>query len=159
MSAHWCIGLKPTSCEGRYLLTTMHQQLSKACKWLDDNLKELFSEYIPQFQTFTPIEGYKYPKRGDKPRFSNQLSTYANQLCTLHPSTNPQESSQTNQWNKSPLHTKTWPFVFDTDEYPALQQQKAKRTQTGETKYLEHVTKAQKALQPSTANPNVTNYL
>jgi len=84
----------------------MHQQLSKAHKWLDNNLKELFSEYIPQFQTFTPIKGYEYPKRGDRLRFSNQLGTYADQLCTLHPSTNPQESSQTDQ--KTNLHyTKT----------------------------------------------------
>jgi len=60
--AEWCIGLEPTNQEGRYLLTTMHKQLSEARKWHDDNLEELFLEYIPQFQTFTTIEGYAYPK-------------------------------------------------------------------------------------------------
>jgi len=159
MDAEWCIGLEPTDREGRYLLTTTYQQLSEAREWLDDNLEELFSEYIPQFQTFTPIEGYEYPKRGDKPRFSNQLGTYADQLRTTHTSTNPQDSSQTNQWNKSPIHknrpNKPRPFSFDAAEYPELQQQQAKRTQTGTIKSTEQATKAQQTTTQPTANHNV----
>jgi len=161
MSADWCLGIEPTDCKGRYLLTTMLQELSEAHEWLDDNLKELLSEYIPQFQTFTPIEGYEYPKRGDKPRFSNQLGTYAYQLQTLHPSTNPQDSNHTDQWNRSPLHkhcpTKTQPFTFDTNKYPALLQNKAKWTQTGDIKTPDKAPQTQTVQASSTVNPNVIN--
>jgi len=66
-SAEWCQGLEPTDREGRYLRLTTQQDVKEARAWLDDNLEELFTEYIPQYQTFTPIEGYDYPKRGDKP--------------------------------------------------------------------------------------------
>jgi len=137
---------------------TTHQQLSKARKWLDDNLEELFTEYIPQFQTFTPIKGYDYPKRGDKPHFSQQLGTYADQLCILHPSMNSQDARQFDQWNKSPLHKhhpyKTRTFTFDTKEFPSLAQQKAKQTQTGEVKLPEQTQQGQ---QPSTNNTNIIN--
>jgi len=78
--ATWCHGFEPTNHEGRYLIVTTYQQLSEAREWLDDHLEKLFTEYIPKFQTLSPIEGYDYPKRGDKPRFSHQLRTYANQL-------------------------------------------------------------------------------
>jgi len=86
ISANWCHGLKPMDHKGRYLLLTTHHQLSKVHEWLDDNLKELFTKYIPEFQPFTPIKGYKYPKRGDKLQFSHQLSTYVDQLCSLYTS-------------------------------------------------------------------------
>jgi len=62
MNAEWCIGLKPTNRKGCYLLLTTCQQLNKARDWLDENLEKLFTEYIPQFQVFTPIDRYNYPK-------------------------------------------------------------------------------------------------
>jgi len=62
LSAEWCHGLEPTDREGRYLLITTHQELSEAHEWLDNNLEEMFVEHIPQFGTFTPIEGYDFPK-------------------------------------------------------------------------------------------------
>ncbi len=67
LSTEWCQGLEPTDHEGRYLLITTHQELSEAREWLDDNLEEMFVKHIPQFGTFTPIEGYDFLKQGDKP--------------------------------------------------------------------------------------------
>jgi len=44
-----------------YLFTT-YQQIAEACKWLDENLEQLFVEYFPNYGTFIPIEGYDFPK-------------------------------------------------------------------------------------------------
>jgi len=62
LSADWCHGFEPTNCKGRYFLITTHPQLSEARQWLDENLESLFTEHIPQYQTFKPIKGYEYPK-------------------------------------------------------------------------------------------------
>jgi len=140
-SAEWCQGLEPTDREGRYLLLTTQQEVKEAREWLDDNLEELFTEYIPQYQTFTPIEGYDYPKRGDKPRFSHQFGSYAEHLRAIYtPSTTTTETEITDtKWNKSPIH-KNRPqpvrtFNFDSEqEYPELPAKKAKRTQSGDQK-------------------------
>jgi len=142
LSAEWCHGFEPTNREGRYLLITTHQQISKACQWLDENLEELFTECIPQYQKFTPIEGYDYPKRGDKPRFSHQLGTYADQLRALYTNSPSSNTTDDKQWNKSPLnkprHPNTRTLTFDTDEYPELPKQKhAKRNQNGNPKQPE----------------------
>jgi len=67
LSADWCHGLEPTDHEGRYLLITTCQELSEACDWLDNDLGDMFVKHILQFGTFTPIEGYEFPTRGDKP--------------------------------------------------------------------------------------------
>jgi len=80
LSAKWCHGLEPMDHKGRYLLITTYQELSEACKWLDENLEELFTEYIPQHHTIPPIAGYDFPKQGDKPCISHQLGMYADQL-------------------------------------------------------------------------------
>jgi len=66
-NAEWCVGLEPTNREGRYLLLTTSQQLNEARDWLDKNLEKIFTEYIPQIQAFTSVDGYDYLKRGDKP--------------------------------------------------------------------------------------------
>jgi len=141
LSADWCHGFKPTNCKGRYFLITTHPQLSEACKWLDENLKSLFTEHIPQYQTFKPIKGYEYPKWSDKPWFSHQLGTYADQLRTLYTSS-PSSISKDTQWNKPPINKTRRPdnrtLTFDTDEYPELpQQKKPKRNQNGEQKLPE----------------------
>jgi len=83
--AEWYLGLEPTNCKGQYLLLTTHQQVQEARNWLDKNPEALFIKYITQYQTFTPIKGYDYPKRGNKPRFSHQLGNYANHLCAIYP--------------------------------------------------------------------------
>jgi len=83
----------------------------------------MFAKYIPNYGKFTPMEGYKFPKRVDKPRFSNQLSTYVDQLQTLYPNLTSNVTTSTNKWNHSPLHkNKHTPrtLIFETDEYPAL---------------------------------------
>jgi len=66
VSAESCHSIKPTECKGRYLLITTYQQLTEASNWLDKNLKQLFVKYCPNYSTFTPINGYEYPKRGNK---------------------------------------------------------------------------------------------
>jgi len=100
--AEWCLGLEPTNCEGWYLLLTTHQQVQEACNWLDKNLEALFTEYIPQYQTFTPIDGYDYPKWGDKPQFSHQLGNYADHLRAIYtpPSATTTTTNTKTKWNK-----------------------------------------------------------
>jgi len=80
LCADWCHGLEPTDSNGKYLLLTTVRQVSKACKWIDDNLEEMFTEYLPQHGIFSPIKGYEFPKHGDKPHYSSQLGTYTNKL-------------------------------------------------------------------------------
>jgi len=46
-SADWHYRLEPTDTEGEYYLITTHHQVAEACKWLDENLKEMFTKYIP----------------------------------------------------------------------------------------------------------------
>jgi len=133
-SAEWCLRFEPTNCKGRYLLITTHQQLSKAQEWLDEHLEKLFTEYIPQFQMFTLVEGYAYPKQGDKPHFSLQLGTYADQLCKLYTPMEISPKTVDTQWNKSPIHkwqiNPTHTLAFDTEEYPKLPKKQPKWTQT-----------------------------
>jgi len=152
-SADWCYGFELTDHEGQYLLVTTHHELSEAREWLDDHLEQLFTEYIPKFQTFMQIDGYEYPKRGDKPRFSHQLGTYADQLHTLYAVTVTNKTTDT-KWNKSPIHknntTTNRTFDFNTEEYPALPTKKAKHNQTGEPKPQEPKT------QPITEAMNLT---
>jgi len=84
----------------------MTQQLTEAQEWLDNNLEAMFTEHIPHYRNYTLIEGYEYPKHADKPQFSTQLGTYADQLQTLYPAApTSDQTNQTNrmQWNKSPL--------------------------------------------------------
>jgi len=136
LSADWCIGLEPTDIEGKYLLVTTKAQLSEARNWLDNNLEEMFVEYIPKYTTFQPIEGYEFPIRADKPRFSNQLGNYADKLRATATS-NPNKPATHRAWNRSPLKPNPSAhrnFTFEIEEYPALQQSKAKRTNTGTTK-------------------------
>jgi len=136
--AEWCMGFEPTDCKGRYLLITTHQQLPKAREWLDKHLEILFTKYIPQFQTFTPVEGYAYPKRGDKPRFSTQLGTYADQLRNLYTPMETNQETTNTKWNKSPIHKRqtnpTLTLSFATEEYPKLPKRQTKRTQSGSPK-------------------------
>jgi len=135
-SAEWCHGFEPTDREGRYHLITTYQELSEAREWLDNRLEPLFTEYIPQSQVFTPIEGYEFPTRGDKPRFSSQLGTYADQIRKIYAKPPTSATSNEIQWNKSPIfklrqynHTLT----FDTDEFPELPKKKnPKQTKTGD---------------------------
>jgi len=141
LSAEWCHGFEPTDREGRYFLITTYPELTEAREWLDENLESLFLEHIPQYKTFTPIEGYEYPKRSDKPRFSHQLGTYADQLCTLYTSS-PSSISKDTQWNKPPANKIHRPnnriLTYDTDEFPELpQQKKPKHNQNGEQKLPE----------------------
>jgi len=121
LSAEWCRGLEPTDYEGWYLPITTCQDLSEACEWLDDHLKPLFTNYIPQAQSFTPIEGHPFPTQGDKPCFSEQLGTYADHLCQIYPSTNHSDTPTKPQWNKSPIskpHHYNHTLTYDTDEFP-----------------------------------------
>ena len=142
LSAEWCHGLEPTDSVGKYFLITTNHQLSEAREWIDDNFEELFTEYLPRFGTFSIVEGYDHPKRGDKPLFSNQLGTYADKLRSLYPATTDKTTNQTKKWNKSPLHKNrnniNRTLIFDTDEYPALSTSKPnpKRTQQGDRKPL-----------------------
>jgi len=99
LSAKWCHSLEPTKREGRYLMITTHQQIAEAQEWLDENLEQLFVDYLPNYRQLTPIEGYAFPKRGDKPRFSHQLGTYSDQLCKQYTNENQETSPNTKQWN------------------------------------------------------------
>jgi len=122
LNAEWCHGLESTEREGRYLLITTHSQIAGAREWLDENLESLFVDYLPNFGNFNPIEGHAFPTRGDKPRFSHQLGTYADQLKKLYTSNSSEESIPMKQWNRSPIHrppTKR-SFNFTEKEYPAL---------------------------------------
>jgi len=138
LSADWCYRLKPTDSEGKYLMITTIQQVSEAHKWIDGNLEELFTEYLKQFGTFSPMEGYGHPKHGNKPCFSSQLGTYADTLQSLYPKTTGNTSNQTNKWNRSPLHkhcnNTNCTLVFDMDKYPALSKPNPKCTQQGDLK-------------------------
>jgi len=119
LNAEWCHGLEPTGREGRYLLITTYSQIAAAREWLDKNLESLFVDYLPNYGTFNPIEGHAFPTRGDKPRFSHQLGTYADQLKKLYTTNDSEESSPTQQWNRSPIHhppTKR-SFNFTENEY------------------------------------------
>ena len=155
LSAEWCHGLEPTDRAGCYLLITTTQQLTEAREWLDDNLETMFTEHIPHYGDYTPFEGYEYPKRADKPRFSAQLGTYADQLRTLYPAAPTSDHTDQNnrtQWNKSPLKHQqrtnvTKEFVFKPDEHPALPDKSTKRTNTGDKKTKDHN-------QPPTASNN-----
>jgi len=44
----WFHGLEPTDIDGKYYLITTKHQMSEACKWLNDNLEDMFIEYIPK---------------------------------------------------------------------------------------------------------------
>jgi len=155
--AEWYLGLEPTNCKGQYLLLTTHQQVQEARNWLNKNPEALFTKYITQYQTFTPIKGYDYPKRGNKPRFSHQLGNYANHLCVIYtpPSVTTTTDNTKTKWNKSPL-SKTWPhtacsFNFESkQEYPALPTKKAKRMHTSDQKPTETAI-------PTTAIPTTSN--
>jgi len=103
LMAKWCLGLELTAKEGWYLLITTMVQIAEACQWLDDNLEGLFTKHIPSYVKFDPIDGYPYPKRADKPRFSHQLGMYADCLKTLYQKPAQEEQQETNQWNKSPI--------------------------------------------------------
>jgi len=154
-SAEWCHGFELTNRKGRYLLVTTHHQLSEAQEWIDDHLEKLFTEYIPKFQTFLLIEGYEYPKHRDKPRFSHQLRTYANQLHTLYTVTTTNKITDT-KWNKLPIHKNNTntnhTFNFNTEEHPALPTKKAKWNQAGEPKPQEPKTQSiTKAMNLTTA--------
>jgi len=132
LSAEWCHGFEPTDREGRYLLITTHHQIAEAREWLDENLEKLFVDYLPNYGKFIPIEGYAFPKRGDKPRFSNQLGTYADQLRKQYIPENQEEKSTTTQWNRSPLSRQApkRSFHFEEKEYPELTTtQKTQKTQ------------------------------
>jgi len=136
VSTDWCHGLEPTDTKGKYLLVTTKSQLSEAHTWLDNNLEDMFVEYIPKYMTFQPIEGYEFPIRTNKPRFSNQLRTYADKLRAMATS-NPNKPSTQQAWNRSPLKPNPsthWNFIFEIEEYPALQPSKTKHTNTGATK-------------------------
>jgi len=80
LSADWCHGLEPTNSNGKYLLMTTVRLVSEVHKWIDDNLEEMFTKFLLQYGTFSPIEGYEFPKHGNKPRYSSQLGTYADKL-------------------------------------------------------------------------------
>jgi len=80
LSANWCHGLEPTNSNGMYLLITTVRQVPKVCKWIDDNLEEMLTKFLPQYGMFSPIKGYKFPKCSNKPRYSSQLGTYAGKL-------------------------------------------------------------------------------
>jgi len=70
-----------------------------------------------------PMEGYGFPKCGDKPQFSTQLGTYVDKLCTLYPSQTLNGNRTDNKWNWSPLHKNKQvlqTMTFDTNENPAL---------------------------------------
>jgi len=75
-NADWCHRLKPTNTKGKYYLMTTYHQLAKACKWIDTNFEDMFAKYIPNYGKFTPMEGYKFPKRVDKPWFLPQNLSY-----------------------------------------------------------------------------------
>jgi len=124
LNAEWCHGFEPTESKGKYFLITSIQQLSEAHEWLDGNLEGLFIKYIPQFGSFTPSEGYAFPKQGDKPKYSGQLGTYADKLQTLYPNTPQTMHQSATKWNKSPLHkthtTTPQTLVFTPEEYPNL---------------------------------------
>jgi len=104
LSADWCHGLEPTDSNGKYLFLTTIKQVPKVHEWIDDNLKEMFTKYLPKYSTFFPVEGYKFPKCGNKPHFSSQLGTYADKIKSLYPSISATTTAQTNKWNQSPLH-------------------------------------------------------
>jgi len=148
LSAEWCHGIEPTDRTGRYLLITTYQQIAEAREWLDENLEKLFIEYLPEYGTFTPIEGYTFPKRGDIPRFSHQLGTYADQIRKQY-TPNPQEDQSANkQWNRPPINryaTKR-SFNFDEETHPEL----PKKTKNQPTKTPQHTTS------PNQPIPNVT---
>jgi len=124
LNAEWCHGFEPTNSKGKYFLITSIQQLSEAHEWLDGNLEGLFIKYIPQFGSFTPSEGYAFPKQGDKPKYSRQLGIYADKLQTLYPNTPQTKHQSATKWNKSPLHkthtTTPQTLVFTPEEYPNL---------------------------------------
>jgi len=122
LSTEWCLGLEPTMNEGCYLLITTYQHLTAAREWPDENLEPLFAEYILNYNKFTPIKGYEYPKCGDKPQFSNQLGTYADKLCNQYPIDTTKVNKIQKQWNRSPLHrTKhSNAFNFHATKYPEL---------------------------------------
>jgi len=102
MSAEWCHGIEPTDQIGHYFLITTRQQLHKAQEWLDDNLEDMFTEHIPRYNTFDPIEGYPFPKRTDKMQVNAKLGTYANLLHGKY-TANSNEPTNLTKWNKSPL--------------------------------------------------------
>jgi len=114
--------------------------LSEAWHWLDNNLEAMFTKHILQYGAFILINGYAFPKRGDKPRFSTQLGTYANQLHTMYPTGNPNEPEQQTKWNKSPIkqnQTVNRACVFNEEEYPKLQTAWSKWTNTGQSQSQE----------------------
>ncbi len=122
LMAKWCLGLEPTAKEGWYLLITTMVQIAEARQWLDDNLEGLFTKHIPSYAKFDPIDGYPYPKRADKPRFSHQLGMYADCLKTLYQQPAQEEQQETNQWNKSPIkklnRTKCEPSILRNRNTP-----------------------------------------
>jgi len=127
MSADWCQGLKPTNQISWYFLITTRQQLNKAREWLDSNLKDMFLEHIPRYNTFEPIKGYPYLQRANKPQFHMQLGTYANLLWmqyTVNPNKPPDQMEQI----PSPKDPIPNPKDFD------IQQQRIPRTYKLQTK-------------------------
>jgi len=137
MSAEWCHGMEPTDQIGRYYLITTRQQLNEARKWLDDNLEDMFTEHIPRYNTFDPIDGYPFPKRADKTQVNAKLGTYADLLRGKYTAT-PDETTNQKKWNKSPLPKNRSPiqksFVFDEAGHPELTSTAPKRNQNGAPK-------------------------
>jgi len=134
--------LETTDSDGKYLLLTTVQQVSKVQEWIDKNIEEMFIEYLPQYCNFSPVEGYDYPKCGDKPHFSSQLGTYADKLWLLYPRTSDNATAQTNKWNQLPLHKNchntNGTLIFDTDKYPTLSKSNPKCTQQGDPQLQSH---------------------
>ncbi len=112
--------------------------MSEAREWIDNNLEAMFTKFLPKYGTFPLVEGYEYPKCGDKPRYSSQLGTYADKLRALYPTTQTNDKGNKNKWNRSPLHktrnTQPSTLIFDTDEYPTLTKPNPKHTKTREAK-------------------------
>jgi len=103
-NADWYHGLEPTDTKGKYYLIMTYHQLAEACEWIDTNFEDMFAKYIPNYGKFTPLEGYKFPKRVDKPQHSNQLSTYADQPQNLYPTPTTKANTSPNKWNHPPLY-------------------------------------------------------
>jgi len=135
LSNPWCIQVEPTQTPGKILLVTMKGQITKARRWLDENLNPLFTIFLARNPAYKPNNEQPVPARTDIVKHTEAMQTYAQSLIRKYHVSPYQPTLQTDKkYDKPPQSTKrTAKLTYDPQNFPPLPNTKTNDKQTPTT--------------------------
>jgi len=166
MATDWCVQIEPTQNPGRILLITTRSTLEAGREWIDDNLKTIFTQYLPKNPRYQSESDHTVPYRTDLRPTNATLDNYADTIkkrINLQPTpqASPQQFAHPPATRTPPLTTLSYCAAAqknlgrNKETTPSQKNKKTKRTDT--LNNTEHSQETTQTSTTTTTNLNLQN--